>query len=139
MRTDLDAAPVGAVADSGMPTHGDRGLAYVRAVGSRPQSPYFNSGVMVMDLVEWEVTRVGDRVLEIVDRRLLPVDFIDQDALNAVFVDQWHALDSTWNTMAGRTSIDPAIVQFPSGVKPWDASASGRFVEEYRRLAVSLP
>ncbi len=139
MVTDMGIAAVGAVLDDVMPTHGDRGADYVRAVGSGERSPYFNSGVLLIDTAAWKALRVGERVLEILDRRLIPIDFIDQDALNAVFSDGWHELDSTWNTLATEAAGDPHIVQFPSGVKPWETPASGRFVDEYRRIVESLP
>jgi lipopolysaccharide biosynthesis glycosyltransferase len=135
---DLGSAGVAAVADPEMPTHGHRGEDYTRAVGSSPRSPYFNSGVLVIDLHVWDAIGVKDRVLELLRKRIVPIDYIDQDVLNAVFTDRWCGLPATWNTPADDSAIDPSIVQFPSGIKPWDAMATGRFVEEYRRLAGAL-
>ena len=132
---DLQTKGLAAVQDSSTPTHGERGFEYVAAAGSKPTTPYFNTGVMVIDLPAWAALDVGDRVLEIIDQRRLPLEFIDQDALNLIFLDRWQQMEHTWNTPADETTGDPIIVQFLGGPKPWEPSARGRFVEEYRKLA----
>jgi lipopolysaccharide biosynthesis glycosyltransferase len=132
---DLRTTGLAAVQDSMMPTHGERGSEYVAAAGSNPITPYFNTGVMVIDLQAWAALAVGDRVLEIIDQRRLPLHFVDQDALNLIFLDRWLQMEPIWNAPADETTGDPIIVQFLGGLKPWEPSASGRFVEEYHKLA----
>jgi lipopolysaccharide biosynthesis glycosyltransferase len=126
---------LGAVIDAEMPTHGKRGAGYAEAVGSPRHSPYFNTGVLVMDVPGWIENRVEERSLELVRDADIPLDYIDQDVMNAVFLNGWHALDTRWNVRSDLLDVDPFIVQFPSGTKPWEASASGPYVEEYRALA----
>ncbi len=60
-------------------------------------APYFNSGVMVMDLAQWRNQSLGTRVLDhhVGD----PQGVTDQEALNAVA--PWHELDYCWNVQHG--------------------------------------
>jgi lipopolysaccharide biosynthesis glycosyltransferase len=114
--------------------------------------PYFNAGVMVVDLDRWRDTDVKGRVLDVL--RLHPeMANLEQDALNIVLARDWIELDMTWNAQGGllllhehpddpwkvamrgqRTAIltDPAVVHF-SGIKPWRPSTHHPFSNEWRR------
>lgn len=139
----LDVSMMGhglaAVADSLIPTHRDRGSRFVTTVGSDPESPYFNTGVLVIDVDHWRESNVARRVLDLVDRRAIPIDYIDQDVLNALFANDWHQLEQTWNAHPDAQVRNPRIVQFVGHRKPWDIDARGPYVDEYKRLAASLP
>lgn len=60
-----------------------------------PSMPYFNAGVLLIDLVQWRLANVGDRAVRYI-RRYRPV-LMDQDALNAVIAGRWLQLDPMWN------------------------------------------
>ena len=49
-----------------------------------PTTPYFNSGVMVIDVGAWRAARMSQRVLEFVVTHHAALDLADQDAMNAV-------------------------------------------------------
>jgi lipopolysaccharide biosynthesis glycosyltransferase len=80
---------------------GDAPLAAVRdyAVESTSSRPYFNAGVLVMDLERWRQTGFAERALAYADAQAEPLFWADQDAMNAV-VDEWHELDLRWNVQA---------------------------------------
>jgi lipopolysaccharide biosynthesis glycosyltransferase len=142
----LAAAPDGAVPRCSAP----RGVKGWQAMGIPPDAPYFNCGVLIMHLERWrerEVTRRAHRYLETTRE---PIDFLHQEALNAVLWDDWQPLDVRWNllaSLAGRSHASPApeprrpgIVHFAGRLKPWRAPVGGPFDAPYRDvLARVLP
>jgi lipopolysaccharide biosynthesis glycosyltransferase len=106
--------------------------------------PYFNSGVMVLDLKAIRAERIFAQALrwglDNPERCLL----VDQDALNAVLDGRWQTLDWRWNTtnyMSGRLPKEPFIRHF-AGNKPWTPKKVGverRFVDEWRADLAESP
>ena len=92
-------------------------------LGMPPGSPYFNSGVMWIDL-DW--ASESGKFAEA--RRFLAEHpeacrLHDQDALNRAYLNDWQVLDWRWNVQAdlfARSQIrqGAGIIHF-SGVKPW--------------------
>jgi len=100
-----------------------------------PSAPYFNAGVLLVDLERWRRERVAERCIDLLRRRRLR--FIDQCAQNIVLSQRWKRLHPRWNLQSrhfapsgAQLSIaeshelsqaldDPAIVHF-TGRKPWD-------------------
>jgi lipopolysaccharide biosynthesis glycosyltransferase len=58
--------------------------------------PYYNTGVLVMDIERCREVGLADRALEYAAADSGPLRWADQDALNAV-AEQWHELDRRWN------------------------------------------
>ncbi len=108
--------------------------------------PYFNAGVLKLDLGRWRAEEVGRRCLELVGRHPAQIQYHDQSALNFCLRGRWHALPSTWNTAAhhaqeGRTgaSLDAAVLHYLGRLKPWEyghheGAAAARF---YAALAAT--
>lgn len=89
---DLRGAPTGAVRDFVITStvhesSGVRERAHPR--------PYFNAGVLVIDVARWRVEGLGERAMRYAGAGE-PLRWADQDALNALGVD-WHELDFRWN------------------------------------------
>ena len=99
--------------------------------------PYFNSGVMVIDVDAWRLAGIEEAYLEAVRRVGTHSRWADQDALNACLVDRWGVLPPVWNRQFAlclypdwrctphreeeflRARSEPAIVHFCSRTKPW--------------------
>jgi lipopolysaccharide biosynthesis glycosyltransferase len=64
--------------------------------------PYYNGGVLVIDVPGWRDTRLGDRALEFASRAVLK--YAEQDALNAV-VESWCTLEDRWNVQSGSIAL----------------------------------
>jgi lipopolysaccharide biosynthesis glycosyltransferase len=60
-----------------------------------PSDPYFNAGVLLIDLMQWRRFQVGERAVEYIRKYRPPL--MDQDALNSRLVGAWMALDRRWN------------------------------------------
>ncbi len=95
-----DPYPVAAVQDLCNPTLGSPlGLpGYPVSQGDR-DTPYFNSGLMVIDLDLWRSMGIGHKAIRFAIEYPQCVRFWDQDALNAVLRGNWHALDRRWNVV----------------------------------------
>ncbi len=100
-RTDLAGAPVGAVVDSLGTVRG--AIDRWRELGLDGDSPYFNSGVLLIDLAAW---RARDAGWAAVRRSAADRDHLlaagrwpqhDQYGLNVVFHRRWRHLAPTWN------------------------------------------
>ncbi|KAF4610317.1 hypothetical protein D9613_010287 [Agrocybe pediades] len=119
--TDLQGKDVGAVVDIGYPMgHNDA-----------TRGPYFNAGVLLMDLARIRMTMAGLQELEL---EMKDSKHHDQDALNLHFKDRWMALDLKWNAQGLGTYArypskdreglrlekmdDPNIVHFTGPVSP---------------------
>ena len=150
-RTDLTGSVIGAVQDAVIPfVSSPMGLRRHRALGLRPTAPYFNAGVLVMDLAAWRAHRVRERAFEYLRREARSINLADQDALNAVLHGRWARLADRWNVVGGLTgrgrlepkgvepdrlaaaARDPAIVHFSGHLKPWIYARLGsRWADAY--------
>ena len=117
-----------AVVDPRVPRLGARfGVSGWRALGLDPNAPYFNAGVMAIDMARWREEDVGGRCLQYLERFADSVTFWDQEALNAVLCDGlWQPLPERWNVHPSLPAIpgmpaplDPAVIHFSGSLKPW--------------------
>ena len=121
---------VGFVSDAwGVYNHAEMGLA--------PDTPYFNAGVMLINLRRWREEKIAARVLEYLHRGADSVPLQDQGGLNAVLAKSWTEVDPAWNQMQSvftpenwarcgfsaadwrQTVREPKIVHFSGKFKPW--------------------
>lgn len=68
-----------------------------RELSLAAELPYYNSGLMVMNLPRWRDERLLERVTEL-SRRFAPhIVTADQDGINLAIGGDWGALDPLWN------------------------------------------
>ncbi len=112
-------------------------VAFGEGIAFDSHSPYFNAGVLLIDVAGWRREHVGARALRILQDHPEDLTFCDQDALNCVLQGRWGALGPTWNLhelpdclflwngyVYGRNAIleavsSPKVVHFTARVKPW--------------------
>lgn len=141
---------VAAVQDRAIPTCGSpRGIKGLDALSIPPDAPYFNAGVMLMDLPRWRRQDVTARALRYLRDTGASVDFLHQEALNAALAKDWHPLSPRWNLLAslagrahagleGRHWKDPGIVHFAGRFKPWRQRTGGPFGKRYRHYLAQV-
>lgn len=136
--TDLGEHTVGAVRDSNICWLANplNGLARWRELGLDGPMPYFNSGVLLIDVAEWNRLDITSKSLAYLHEHGPTVRFADQDALNATLAHSWLPLHPRWNFLADsaltkwapaavpirsweEAHADPAIVHYAGSVKPW--------------------
>ena len=129
----------------------EAGIAEWEALGLDPKSPYFNSGVMLLNLDVWREKNLHRKVIDYLrdpSNRFCYAS--DQEALNAVLAGQWKALDLRWNathllysekdrprleamleTDLGPVARDPFIIHFTTEWKPWRAHCNHDFEHRF--------
>lgn len=99
-------------------------ISHWQEIGLDGDAPYFNSGVMVIDLARWRADDIGERVLRRcqIDRHRLLIrgrwNQHDQYGFNVVLQHLWTPLASRWNHFPERAHNRPAIVHFLGDTKP---------------------
>jgi len=122
----LGKAPAGLVPEAPLAGAVDRFVA--GQLGNSPVEPYFNSGVILVNVLEWRRQRVTERAMEYIAKQRPP--FHDQSALNVVLHGSAVPLDERFNCLANMRKHWPALrqhcgqtsrlIHFLDYPKPWD-------------------
>lgn len=109
-----------------------------------PDTPYFNAGMMVIDVNAWRAANVSRLALEYLKKFQKRVCFWDQEALNAVLAGTWNPLEPRWNWSAnldrlagsatnhrGATPAQSRLVHFSGNIKPWVINNGGTLDASY--------
>jgi lipopolysaccharide biosynthesis glycosyltransferase len=114
-------------------------------LGLDPDAPYFNAGILVINLNKWRANSFSTKAIEYFRQNQEYIGWYDQGLLNALLVGQWGQLDPRWNfnatsfydyASAGYLSWEnietflsediyqkvvrePYIIHFVSAKKPW--------------------
>jgi len=110
--------------------------------------PYFNSGVLLMDLVAWRKEKYGPQVMECIEKGNFRHH--DQDGLNKVFRKNWQMLPLRWNVippvftlpvkvlkksrwrnLALEAMERPAVFHWAGRYKPWEFPPQKNFNQKY--------
>ncbi len=112
--TDLQGKKCAAVQDP-MESFGGKHWPAVKnykELGYAHETPYFNSGLLIMEIDYWREINVRNQVLDIVRKNLAHISYADQYGLNIVFVNNWFKLDPRWNVYATEEIDDPWLIHF---------------------------
>lgn len=110
----------------------EKGVSDFEFLGFVGDEPYFNAGVLLIDIARWNRADVGKKSLSYLQRDDLRIVSFDQEALNVVLAGHWRGLDPEWNVSRywmrearriDRPNIlrDARIVHFLSEEKPWSS------------------
>lgn len=110
----------------------EKGVADFEALGFLGDEPYFNAGVLLVDIARWNRAGVKQKAISYLKRDDLRIALFDQEALNVALAGHWHRLDPEWNVSRywmrearriDRPNIlrDARIVHFLSDEKPWSS------------------
>ncbi|MFO1208577.1 MAG: glycosyltransferase family 8 protein [Amaricoccus sp.] len=106
-----------------------------------PGAPYFNAGVMLLDVEAFNRQRILGRCLAFADAHPGSLLRNDQSLLNLVLRGDWAELAPRWNWQYTRASMlyeateGANVIHFIGGKKPWTHSGGGlplRFRRAYR-------
>jgi lipopolysaccharide biosynthesis glycosyltransferase len=139
--TDLDGRAVAACSNVGIPSRLGE-IPSWREQGLNPNDPYFNSGVLLMDLDKWREDNVAQSVLANITHYEGVYEFADQDGLNAVLSDNWLELDGGWNAQISNDAFDlttvpvaeVGIIHYTGDFKPWQWQAFGKRLPYYKQF-----
>jgi lipopolysaccharide biosynthesis glycosyltransferase len=130
---ELDDSPAFAVQDYSTPYISNGLYDTYQELGLAPNTPYCNSGVMLINLKQWRAEDLSNKVLEYTRKYHDVVRLADQDGLNAIIADRWKTLDLKWNVQTFGVDFltislpckakdlirDAFILHFTSSTKPW--------------------
>lgn len=108
--------------------------AQKRAIGMSPESTYYNSGVMVMNLAAWRARNIGDKLIELA-QTIPNCRTWDQDPLNLLLASEVTPLPRIWNIQLGGEPLpaDARIAHFSGRTKPWQLRYKGPAPEVFRQ------
>lgn len=98
--------------------------------------PYFNSGVMLIDMVQYRQMDFSAELARLPAAELA-MFYYDQDMINFCFRGRILELDPRWNLQNAEPAhevFNPAIVHYSANAKPWFAWSRVAFKRTYRHL-----
>lgn len=91
-----------------------------------PSSTYFNSGVLLINIIKWNEDNILNRIMEVLLKRNIDLQYPDQDALNIVFQGKVQYLSQEWNRIGIVNEEDiekklkeTKLLHFTAHPKPW--------------------
>jgi lipopolysaccharide biosynthesis glycosyltransferase len=99
--TDLWETPLDRMVAAAVP---DPGFFERQTLGLPDDAPYFNAGVLLIDLARWRAERIGEAAHAFAGENPERLTYQDQCALNWVLRDRWVTLDPAWNVLTGTIS-----------------------------------
>jgi lipopolysaccharide biosynthesis glycosyltransferase len=127
--------------DFGIPTVSScLGIIKYKEMGFAPEMPYFNSGVLVMNLQRWREEKISEKVMQYFVEYEEYIQMGDQEGLNAILANDWGKLNPKWNVISNILSYEqwensafkedirpvkeelihkPYIFHFAGIAKPW--------------------
>lgn len=117
-------------------------------IGLPFDAPYFNAGVLMMDLTKWRAGNYAESIIALATENKYPNH--DQDALNKFFMNNWHEIPLRWDVIppvfnlflkivtkpilrkkAIEAKLNPAIFHYAGGYKPWEYEVHIGFNDKY--------
>lgn len=147
-KTDLQGKVLGAVADLAIPNFSSaRAVRHWQELALPASQPYFNAGLLLVDLKLWKESEVTEAAIDYLARH--PVHFLHQEALNVVLKDRWRSLETRWNVIASLyqrrysptplASVNrPGLLHFAGRFKPWEIKTHGWIGRYYRERCPAL-
>jgi lipopolysaccharide biosynthesis glycosyltransferase len=121
------------------------------ALKMNKNSDYFNSGVLLINLVYWRKNNLQKRVLSFISENPNAIKFVDQCGLNAIVDGQWKRLPLKFNQQASifnqlakgdflncfsdselyEAIHNPTIIHYTGSIKPWHLNSAHPFKSFY--------
>lgn len=118
-----------------------QGITAFTKYGGQAKSPYFNAGVMVINMELWKKEQISKKAISYLQENRDYLHLNSQEALNAVLIGKWSPLNPRWNQqgpvfwpqilpeteftqsllkMYDELTRHPFIIHYMSSGKPWD-------------------
>lgn len=114
---ELSDKTVGAVQDPYYQTFSE-GISNYANLNFSNDTPYFNSGVLIIDIQKWVETNITPKVLSTSWLNQKYVSFYDQYALNIELMNNWTLLSDKWNKLDDVDISTTVFKHFAGPLKP---------------------
>lgn len=147
--TDIAGFPIAAVPDLGILTS-KKSIIEKKKNLSVSMDEYFNSGVLILDLIKWRQFKYTRQLIELIKN--VKFTHHDQDALNKFFDKNWFKLPFCWNVIppvfclapkvllskkfkkdAMEAKLNMAICHYAGRYKPWEFKPYNGYNDIYYR------
>lgn len=147
-RLDMGGKPVAATCDLGIMASARVRKQKNKFIGLPFDAPYFNAGVLIMDLKKWRDGNYAEAIIALAIQNKYPNH--DQDALNKFFMNNWQEIPLRWDVIppvfnlflkivtksdlrkkAIEAKLNPAIFHYAGGYKPWEYEIHDGFNDKY--------
>lgn len=149
---DISKYHIGAVPDMSIEEDEDRGIF----LHGKKGLPYFNSGVLLINLRKWREDNTAIAVIEFAKDNPEKMIYGDQDALNAILCRKCLPIDLKWNMQTSMlfqkiknktaedisfryATEDPHIIHYTGRGKPWRFISTHPFRNNYYRYLKLTP
>jgi len=68
-------------------------------LGLKENTPYFNSGLLLIDIKKWKKNKVTKKAINWIRKNPDKTEFADQDGLNMALLNRWREIDLSWNVL----------------------------------------
>jgi len=68
-------------------------------LGLKEDTPYFNSGLLLIDIKKWKNNKITEKAINWIRKNPHKTEFADQDGLNMALLNDWKEIDSSWNVL----------------------------------------
>ena len=145
---DMGGKPVAATCDLGIMASARVRKQKDNFIGLPFDAPYFNAGVLMMDLKKWRDGNYAEAIIALATQNKYPNH--DQDALNKFFMNNCEEIPLRWDVIppvfnlflkivtkpdlrkkAIEAKLNPAIFHYAGGYKPWEYEIHNGFNEKY--------
>lgn len=145
---DMGGKPVAATCDLGIMASARVRKQKNKFIGLPFDAPYFNAGVLMMDLTKWRRGNYAEAIIALATQNKYPNH--DQDALNKFFMNNWQEIPLRWDVIppvfnlflkilikpdlrkkATEAKLNPAIFHYAGGYKPWEYEIHDGFNDKY--------
>lgn len=99
---------------------------------------YFNAGFLLLNLKLLRRDNVQEKMFNFLEKES-PLEYLDQDVLNAVFEDKVKYLPEKYNMFPGIADEETVILHFIGKEKPWNYYKSNEYFEEYWKYLKLTP
>lgn len=130
---------------------------YKPVVGLKPNEPYYNAGVMLIDLASWREHGISEHFLNYYHAEKKRLEYADQDVINHCLRGRIKTLHPQWNVPTGLENWRPGhtltfgkdeheqaveapkIAHYTGRKKPWSRSCRHPLANHFRRAAKRTP
>jgi lipopolysaccharide biosynthesis glycosyltransferase len=126
----IGSYPLAAVLDDVIPSRPELGIT--------EDGNCFNSGILLINLIEWRKQKISEKTIKFLNDFPHKIKWVDQDALNAVLINNWYEIDNRFNLtfynipkrlkkkeISGFLK-DKVIIHYTTQHKPWQLGCANR-------------
>ena len=96
-----------------------------------PADPYFNAGLLVLDLERWREADVFGKLQTLISDGSVDRLSYSQNVINLILKNNWQPLDTLWNVIdphRAHVSLNPYNLHYTGDTRPWTLTAGLRGV-----------